>query len=58
MGELRPGSSGWMHQNSEALALFTFRKAEQQYATHPRIRRPPPLFFKPLHLQNYPIQIL
>ncbi len=54
-GELRPGLSGWMHENAEVLELLTFWKPKQQSAWSFRIWRPPLLkisysSFKQFHI--------
>ena len=38
---MRPGLSGWMHENAEVLELLTFWRPEQQAAYPSTIRRPP-----------------
>ena len=57
-GELHPGPSGWMHADSEALDVLTFRRAEQREGIDSPPRRPPPtiLFSKnkiPRHHKKY-----
>ena len=39
-GELRPGLSGWIYENTEVLELLAFWRAEQQTVHRSRIWRP------------------